>query len=138
MRENEPSCWKWKMSSVVVFSDLQTPRGPCSNPRGSRFFSNLLWNVRHTCFQCGSVSLPGPDRARMLDPSETWPIHVHLRDPGYTCKPRRPAALHSYTCLPATQTRPVSQQRGNRSGSTPNHADHRDKELIGAPFFMMI
>ena len=59
-------------------------------------------------------------------------------DPDYTCKPRRPAALHSYTCLPATQTRPVSQQRGNRSGSTPNHADHRDKELIGAPFFMMI
>ena len=56
----------------------------------------------------------------------------------YTCKPRRPAALHSYTWLPATQTWPVSQQRGSRSGSMKNHVDHRDEELIGTPFFMTI
>ena len=55
-------------------------------------------------------------------------------DPGYTCKPRRPAALHSYTLLPATQTGPVSQQRGSRSGSMTNRADRRDEELIGAHF----
>ena len=72
-------------------------------------FFDLLWNVRHTCFQCGPISLPGRDRAGMLDPSETCPIHVHLRDPGYTCKPRRSAALHSHTWLPATQTGLVSQ-----------------------------
>ena len=56
-------------------------------------------------------------------------------DPGYTCKPRRPAALHSYTWLPATQTGLVSQQRGSRSGSMTNRADPRDEELIGAPFY---
>ena len=55
-------------------------------------------------------------------------------DPDYTCKPRWPAALHSYTWLPATQTGPVSQQRGSWSGSMTNHADRRDEELIGAPF----
>ena len=55
-------------------------------------------------------------------------------DPDYTCKPRRPAALHSYTWLPATQTGLVSQQRGSRSGSMTNHADRRDEKLIGALF----
>ena len=55
-------------------------------------------------------------------------------DTGYTSKPRRPAALHSYTWLPATQTGPVSQQRGSWSGSMTNRADRRDEGLIGAPF----
>ena len=59
-------------------------------------------------------------------------------DPGYTCKSCQPAALHSYTWLPATQTGPVSQQRGSWSGSMTNRADRRDEELIGALFFMMI
>jgi len=89
-RENEPSRGKWQMSSAVVFGDLQTPRGPSSNSRGTRFFSYFLWNVRHAYFQCKPVSLPGPDRAGMLDPSETCPAHVHLWAFGYTCKPRRP------------------------------------------------
>ena len=55
-------------------------------------------------------------------------------DPGYMCKPRWPTALHSYTWLPATQTGPVSQQRGSRSGSMMNRTDRRDEELIGALF----
>ena len=59
-------------------------------------------------------------------------------DPGYMCQPRRPTALQSYTWLPATQTGLVSQQRGSRSGSMTNRADHRNEELIGAPFFMTI
>ena len=55
-------------------------------------------------------------------------------DPGYTCKPRRPAALHAYTWLLATQTRPFSQQRGSQSCSMTNRVDRRKEELIGAPF----
>ena len=56
-------------------------------------------------------------------------------DPGCTCKPRRPAALHYYMWLPATQTGLVSQQRGSWFGSMTNRSDRRDEELIGAPFY---
>ena len=55
-------------------------------------------------------------------------------DPGYTCKPCCPAAMHSYTWLPATQTGPASHQCGSRFGSMTNRPDRRDEELIGAPF----
>ena len=107
------------MSSAVVFSDLQTPRGPCLNLRGIRFFPTFYGTFATQVFNAGLFHFLG---------------QIKL-DPGYTCKPRRPTTLHYYTWLPATQTGPVSQQRGSRFGSMTNRADHRDEELIGAPFF---
>ena len=110
------------MSSVVVFSDLQTAGGPCSNPCSSRFFPTFYGTFATHVSNAGMFLFLG---------------RIEL-DPGYTCKPCCPAAMHSYTWLSATQTGPVSQQRGSRSSFLMNRADHRDEELIGAPFFMTI
>ena len=106
----------------MVFSDLQTAGGPCSNPHSSRFFSTFYGTFATHVSNVGLFLFLG--RIELV--------------PGYTCKPHRPAALHSYTWLPATQTGPISQQRGSRSGSMTNRADRRDEELIGAHFFMTI
>ena len=110
------------MSSVVVFSDLQTAGGPCSNPCSSRFFPTFYGTFATQVSNAGLFLFLG---------------RIEL-DPGYMCKPRRPAALHSYTWLPATQTGLVSQQRGSWFGSMTNRSDRRDEELIGAPIFMKI
>jgi len=109
---------KWQMSSVVVFSDLQTAGVPCSNPRGSRFFPTFYGTFATHVTNAGLFHFLG---------------RIEL-DPGYTCKPRRPAALHSYTWLPATQTGPVSQQRGSRSGSMTSHGHYRYEELMAGYF----
>ena len=82
------------------------------------FFFHLLWTFATHVSNAGMFLFLG---------------RIEL-DPGYTCKSRWPAALHSYTWLPGTQTGPVSLQRGSRSGSMTNRDDHRDEELIGTPF----
>ena len=109
---------KNNLSSAVVYSDCRTALGPCSNPRGSRFFFHLLWTFATHVSNAGMFLFLG---------------RIEL-DPGYTCKSRWPTTLHSYTWLPGTQTGPVSLQYGSRSGSMTNRDDHRDEELIGTPF----
>ena len=40
-------------------STYRTTLGPCSNPRGSRIFSYLLWLVHHTYFNAGLLVFQG-------------------------------------------------------------------------------
>ena len=96
---NKLQIWSSSKNNYFMQWFIATPELLLARVRtraATKKISYLLGLVHRTCSQCGSVSLPGPDRVGFWWLTQSRPFTWTSGTHSYMCKPRRPAGPHSY------------------------------------------